>query len=351
VALVSGVSRAAAAGILVKGGKAIEGLARTRVLVIDKTGTLTHGRARIAAIEPEAAWSESEVLRLAASLDQASSHIMARAIVAEARQRGVALSAPADVTEVPGEGIEGSVDGRRVVVGGDGFVRSRVSAGEAEGAPRRRPGTVTVAVGVDGVLAGTLVLSDSLRPGARELVGALRALAIRRIVLASGDRRDVAEAVAGGLDLDAVHGELSPDLKIDVIRTERSHGPVMMIGDGVNDAPALAAADLGVAMGANGAQASAEAADVVLLVDDLSRIVTAIRIARRSQRIALQSVAVGIGLSVAGMLVAAAGYLMPVEGALIQEAIDVAVILNALRALTGDPEKPRFGPAQARSTQ
>jgi P-type E1-E2 ATPase len=151
--------------------------------------------------------------------------------------------------------------------------------------------------------------------------------------MASGDRRDVTEAVTRELSFDAVHGELTPEQKIEIVRSERSHGPVMMIGDGVNDAPALAAADLGVAMGANGAAASAEAADVVLLVDDLHRIVPAIRVARRSQRIALQSVAAGIGLSAAAMMVAALGYLTPVQGALVQEAIDVAVILNALRAL------------------
>ena len=170
------------------------------------------------------------------------------------------------------------------------------------------------------------------------MIAGLRRLGLARIVLASGDRRDVAEAVTVGLHLDAVHAELTPDQKIAIVQGEKRHGPVMMIGDGVNDAPALAAADLGVAMGAKGAAASAEAADVVLLVDQLGKIPAAVQAAHWSRRIALQSVFAGIGLSIAGMIVAALGYLSPVQGALIQETIDVAVILNALRALWG-PEQ------------
>jgi P-type E1-E2 ATPase len=163
----------------------------------------------------------------------------------------------------------------------------------------------------------------------------LRALGVERIVLASGDRRDVAEMIATGLAIDAIRSELDPDQKVLVVLSERKHGPVMMIGDGVNDAPALAAADVGVAMGAKGAAASAEAADVVLLVDQLDRILPAIEIAQRSRFIALQSVYAGIGLSIAGMFAAASGLISPVQGAVLQELIDVAVILNALRSLHG----------------
>ena len=196
-------------------------------------------------------------------------------------------------------------------------------------------GSVVVVVAVNGRLAGLLILADRLRSEAAQVIDSLRRLGIARIVLASGDRSDVAEAVTVGLHFDAVHADLTPDQKIAIVQTERSHGPVMMIGDGVNDAPALAAADLGVAMGAKGAAASAEAADVVLLVDRLDKIPVAVQVARWSRRIALQSVYAGIGLSVVGMIAAALGYLTPVQGALIQEAIDVAVILNALRALRG----------------
>jgi P-type E1-E2 ATPase len=201
--------------------------------------------------------------------------------------------------------------------------------------PDRVPGAATVSVGVDGAPAGELVLADPLREGTGALLAALRGEGIARLVLATGDRGDVAAEVAGGLGFDAVHAGLTPEGKVAVVMDERARGPVMMIGDGVNDAPALAAADLGVAMGARGAAASAEAADVVLLVDRLDRILPALRIAKRSRAIALQSVVAGLGLSVAGMVAAAFGLITPVQGALLQEVIDVAVILNALRALGG----------------
>jgi heavy metal translocating P-type ATPase len=334
VALVSGLSRAAKHGILIKGGRALETLAGVRALVIDKTGTLTHGRARIVASEVAGELSADELLRLAASLDQASKHIMAQTIVEEASGKGLALVAPSDVVETAGEGVEGRVGGRRVIVGGFRFVSGKLAeAGVSRLRASRPPGAAAIAVGVDGKLAGVLILADELRAGTEAMLRSLRSLGVERIVLATGDRRDVAEMVARGLSIDAVRSELSPDQKTLVVLSERKNGPVMMIGDGVNDAPALAAADLGVAMGAKGAAASAEAADVVLLVDQLDRILPAIRIARRSRFIALESVVAGLGLSIVGMLAAALGLITPVQGAVLQEVIDVAVILNALRAL------------------
>ena len=239
--------------------------------------------------------------------------------------------------ETAGEGIEGSVDGLNVVVGGIHFVRSKLTRTATNSLDRtQKAGAVIVAVAIDGEMAGEIVLADELRVGTQALLQSLRKLGIQRIVLATGDRREVAEAVAAGLGIDAVRSELTPDQKVLVVLTERKNGPVMMVGDGVNDAPALAAADIGVAMGARGTAASAEAADVVLLVDHLDRIVPAIQIARRSRLIALESVFAGIGLSLLGMIAAALGYITPVQGALLQEAIDVAVILNALRALGGN---------------
>ena len=332
VAIVAGLSRAARHGVLIKGGQTLEAMAQVRSLVIDKTGTLTTGRAALTSIEAMADLPADEILRIAASLDQASPHVVARTIVAEARARGLSLAPPTDVTEIPGDGILGRVEGRPVVVGGTAFVRSRLST--AKPPPRsQQSGSITVAVAIDGKLAGELILADGLRPGAKELLDDFRKLGVDRIVLATGDRREVADEVVSRLPIDAVRADLTPDQKIVVVLSERKNGPVMMIGDGVNDAPALAAADVGVAMGARGSAASAEAADAVLLVDNLDRVVTAIRIARRSRFIALESVYAGIGLSVVGMIAAAFGYLTPVQGALIQEVIDVAVILNALRAL------------------
>ena len=345
VALVAGLSRAAHFGVLIKGAGPLETMARIRTLILDKTGTLTDGRPQIVSIDSHDGMAQDDILRLAAALDQASKHPVAQAIVAAAKARNIVLPVPTDVAEIPGEGVVGRVEGRDVLVGGDDFVAGRVGQSSAiqEGLSA---GSVLVAVAVDGRIAGHLVMSDPLREGATEMLAGLREQGIKRILLATGDRAAVAARVTEGLGLDAVRSGLTPDQKVLLVLSERKNGPVMMVGDGVNDAPALAAADVGVAMGARGAAASAEAADVVLLVDQLDRLGPGIEIARASRRIALESVVVGIGLSVLGMIAAAFGYLTPVQGALLQEVIDVAVILNALRALRIDPHDPAsLGPA------
>ncbi|WP_026190533.1 heavy metal translocating P-type ATPase [Methylobacterium sp. WSM2598] len=338
VALVSGLSRAAGIGVLIKGGGALECLASLRVLVIDKTGTLTHGSARLAGIEAVAPAEAAEALRLAASLDQASAHPTARALGEAARARGLSLAPPAAVTEYPGEGIAGTVEGRAVAVGGPRLMRGLGIAFPPDrgGAP----GGARVLVAIDGAPAATLHVEDPLRGDGAGTLAALRAGGIDRIVLATGDRRAIAEHLAAGLPIDAVAADLDPAGKARIIAAERRHGPVAMVGDGVNDAPALAAADLGVALGARGAAAAAEAADVVLLVDSLAPLPRAIAIARRARAIALQSVWVGLGLSLAGMVAAALGYLSPIQGALLQEAIDASVILNAMRVLRGGDPAP-----------
>ncbi len=336
IAWVSGMSRAARNGILIKSGAALETMGRIRALVIDKTGTLTVGKPEVRTILTVDGTSADELFRLAASLDQASKHVVAESIVADARKRGLVLSIPSDVAETPGEGVTGIVDGRNIAVGGRQYVASRIGRAIAR-RPEVAPGTITVSVGINGVHAGEIVLADRLRDGTSRLLKTLRDIGVTRIVLATGDRVDVAKAVTAGLDIDSVRAELSADQKVLVVLSERKNGPVMMAGDGVNDAPALAAADVGVAMGARGAAASAQAADVVLLVDELGRIGPAMQIARRSRRIALQSVVAGLALSGLAMIAAAFGHLPPVQGAVLQEAIDIAVIMNALRALGGEP--------------
>ena len=351
VALVAGLSRAAHFGVLVKGAKPLEAMARISTLILDKTGTLTDGRPQIVSIDSHDGMAPDDLLRFAAALDQASKHPVAQAIVAAATARGLILPVPVDVVELPGEGVIGLVDARQVMVGGDGFVAQRTAKPRGDH-PDLAAGSLMVAVAVDGHLAGHLVMLDPLRAGAADMLARLRAQGIDRILLATGDRAEVARRVTEGLGFDAIHAGLTPDGKVDLVLAERRNGPVMMVGDGVNDAPALAAADVGVAMGARGAAASAEAADVVLLVDRVDRIAPGIEIARRARQIALQSVVVGIGLSVLGMIAAAFGYLTPVEGALLQEAIDVAVILNALRALRVSPAgivapQTTFDPARA----
>lgn len=345
VAIVSGLSRAAARGILIKGGKALEALARIRVLVLDKTGTLTRGEARITSEVVFGGMASAEVLRLAASADQVSKHVVARTLVAEAEARGLVLSVPTDARETPGEGVTARIDGHDVSVGGIGFVTGLTDGADADALRSlKKDNGVVVAVAVDGRLAGGLLMVDEVRTGAADLLRRLRASGIDRIVLATGDRRAVADAVVGDLPVDVIHADLAPDAKVAIVIAERAYGPVMMVGDGVNDAPALAAAEIGVAMGATGSSAASETADVVLLVDQLDRVAEAIAIATRSRSIALQSVGAGIGLSVVGMIVAAFGLITPVQGAVLQEVIDVAVILNALRALgAGRGEGPSPG--------
>jgi len=336
VALVAGLSRAAHFGVLIKGAKPLEALAQIKTLILDKTGTLTDGRPQIVRIDRLGEMPEDEILHFAAALDQASKHPVAQAIVAAAQARGIALPVPENAVETPGEGVAGTIDGRQVIVGGAAFVAAQARVAVSEAAVIGA-GSVVVSLAVDGKLAGHLVMADALRAGTADLLAGLRKLGVARIVLATGDRRAVAEAVTEGLGLDAVRADLAPGQKVALVLAERAGGPVMMVGDGVNDAPALAAADIGVAMGARGAAASAEAADVVLLVDHLDRLLPGIEIAQRSRRIAMESVVAGIGLSVLGMIAAAFGYLTPVQGALLQELIDVAVILNALRALRIKP--------------
>ena len=340
VALVAGLSRAAHFGVLIKGAKPLEALARIQTLILDKTGTLTDGRPQIVSIDTLGEMSEDEVLYFAAALDQASKHPIAQAIVAAARARGTVLPIPENVVETAGRRRcrdhrwpQGRGRKRRVCRLADwrDWRSTSRSLMRVRSWCRSR---------VDGKLVGHLVMADALRSGTAELLAGLRRLGIGRILLATGDRRAVAEAVTEGLGLDAVRSELTPDQKVLLVLTERKNGPVMMVGDGVNDAPALAAADIGVAMGARGAAASSEAADVVLLVDHLDRLLPGIEVAQRSRRIAFESVVAGIGLSILGMIAAAFGYLTPVQGALLQELIDVAVILNALRALRIEPGLP-----------
>ncbi len=332
VAIISGISRAARRGVLVKGGPVLETLARASVLVIDKTGTLTEGHASLVNIIPAGRRPVNEVLRLAASLDQASGHVIAHSIVSAARERGLKLSMPVNARETGGAGIEGRVDGHKVVIGGTDFVRKKLKLSSLR-KPASAPGSAVVTVAIGGHVAGHLILADALRHDAGRALARLRGAGVNRIVLASGDSQAVVGEIGGQLDLDSAMAELSPAQKVAVVLAERKNGVVLMAGDGVNDAPALAAADVGIAMGARGSPASADAADAVLLVDNLERIAEAVEIAKRSRKIALESVYVGLGLSLTAMVAAAFGYLPVLQGALFQEAIDVAVILNALRAL------------------
>jgi heavy metal translocating P-type ATPase len=342
VAILSGVSRAARVGVIVKGGAVIERLGEARTVILDKTGTLTLGTPEIERVVPVGGSDQSDMLRLAASVDQLSAHSLAEALVLGARRRGLELSFPVDVDEGAGQGAEGFVDGRRVAVGSESWLETRgypVPAGavqaldDANGAGRAK-----ILVGVEGRLAGAIVMADHLRPDARQLVEDLREAGIRHVAMATGDRVGVADEIGREVGVDRVYAEQTPEEKLELVRSIQQDAglrPVVMVGDGVNDAPALALADVGIAMGTAGATVASETADAVILVDRIGRVADALRIGRRSLSIARQSVLAGIGLSLVAMGFAAFGFIPPVYGALLQEGIDVAVILNALRALRG----------------
>ncbi|WP_334010828.1 heavy metal translocating P-type ATPase [Burkholderia cepacia] len=340
VAIVSGMSRCSKRGILVKGGGALERLAQATTLFFDKTGTLTGGRARIVAIECGADVAADDVLRLAASLAQASGHVISDALTVAAHERCIDLSLPSAVIETAGEGVTGRVDNRTVAIGKFEYVSAFATNAPWSGAFLARvvsEGGAAVFVGVDGVMIGAIQMADQVRLETPRALRLLKREGVERLVMLTGDRRDIAQAVGELLGVTDVRAEQTPTDKLVAIQAARKEGVTIMVGDGVNDAPALAAADVGIAMGARGAAASSEAADVVLLVDRLDRLVDAIRIARRSRRIALESVVAGMSLSVVAMTIAAAGFLQPIAGAVIQEVIDVAVIVNALRVLLDRP--------------
>ena len=336
VAIVSGISRCAKRGVLVKGGGALERLAQASTLFFDKTGTLTGGHARLVAVESDAGTTPDRVLRFAASLAQASGHVISEAVTTAARERNLALAVPASVVEQPGAGLRGEVDGRAVAIGSFAYVSTVAAPAPWSKAFLQRvanEGASAVFVSIDGVMAGAIQLADQIRLETPRALRLLRQEGIRRLIMLTGDRRDVAETIGATLGVTEVRAEQTPADKLAAIHAARGEGAVIMVGDGINDAPALAAADVGIAMGARGAAASSEAADIVLLVDRLDRLVEALRVARRTRRIAIESVVAGMALSFAAMAVAAFGYLPPLAGAMIQELIDVAVIANALRAL------------------
>jgi len=337
VAFIAGVAQAARRGILVKGGGPLEALARAQTVLFDKTGTLTVGGARLLSVEVAPGETAEEILMLGASLEQASHNVIARAIVAAAAERGLSLKLPEHVRESMGSGMQGVIDGRKVVAGSREMTLGGGHAPEWASRAIRRASwrsALIVFVAVEGRPIGALLLADELRSDTPRAIRLLRDAGINRIVMVTGDRVGAAQAIGAALDLDSVLAERVPSDKVDAVRSEQRFHPTIMVGDGINDAPALAAADVGIALGAGGASASSEAADVVILADRLDRVGEAIMIARRARHIAVESIIAGMTLSILAMLAGTFGWLTPVPAAIVQEVIDVAVILNALRALS-----------------
>lgn len=344
VALVSGLSRSAHLGIIVKNGAVLERLSRCTTLLIDKTGTITRGRPMLSDVAVGGALRPDDVLRLAASLDQLSPHVLAGSIVRSALSRGLDLEMPTLVEEEAGQGIRGEVAGRTITVGKASWCGVREDPAWAQRARRRvrLDGALTVFVGVEGEPVGVLVFDDPIRPDVERTMRRLRRRGVRRIAMVTGDRIEVAETVRAIIGVDEVFAERSPQEKLDIVRDESLRSSTMMVGDGINDAPALALADIGVAMGTRAATAASEAADVILTSDRLDRLDDAVAIAQKSLHVARQSMVTGIALSLVAMGFAAVGWLPAVWGALLQELIDVAVILNSLRALASDDDSPHL---------
>lgn len=328
VAFVGGMSRASRYGIIVKGGGTLEQLSRARTVAFDKTGTLTHGDPTVVAIRPSGTLGEDELFALVASAEAYSSHVLASAIVEAAYERGLTLRDATTAREEATNGVVAVIDGREVVVGKLRFVAQH--APDAQATPIAS-GELAVYVAVDGRFAGALLLSDRVRDNARPTIEALAALGITRFLILTGDAVETARHVAEHVGIADVNAELLPEDKVAIVRsiTER---PVIMVGDGVNDAPALAVADVGIAMGASGATAASESADAIIVIDDLSKTAQAVMVGQHTMRVALQSIWLGIGLSVGLMFVAAFGWLPAIVGAALQEVVDLATILYSLRA-------------------
>lgn len=329
VAFMGGMSRAARSGIIVKGGGVLEILARARTAVFDKTGTLTFGSPTITRILPSEPWDEPGLLTFVASAERVSSHVLAASIVSAAESRGLSLLPVEGSSEVAAQGITARIDGRLVAIGTLVFVAD--AASDAREAPLR-PGELAIYVAIDGRFAGTIVASDPVRDNARETIATLRGLGVRDVVMLTGDAQSTAASVAVALGITNFRADCLPVDKVNALRAI-SDRPVVMVGDGVNDAPVLAAADVGIAMGARGATAASESAAAVILIDDISAVGRAIEIGTDTVRIALQSIWLGIALSLGLMLIATFGVIPATLGAGIQEIVDLATILNALRAI------------------
>ena len=333
IALISGMSRAARHGIIVRTGSALEKLAEAKTIAFDKTGTLTVGKPVVDAVTAYDGFTEADVLGMAASLEQNSSHVLAIATVAGAEQRHIKPAKAKHVRELPGKGLMAIVQGKEVLVGRVGFMSEQgIAMPESFSEARIRQTATYVAIG--GNLAGTITYKDELRPDAQSTVSELKALGMTDMLMITGDHPEAAKAVAKAVGIKDFRAEALPADKLLAIESLPDK-PVVFVGDGVNDAPVLTAADVGIALGARGSTAASESADLVIMLDDFSRVARAVSIAKRTFSVARQSILVGIGLSLVLMLIFSTGILSPIIGAVLQEVVDVIVIFNALRAHNG----------------
>lgn len=331
--MIAAIARAARSGILIKGGLYLETLAKVDVMVFDKTGTLTANRPEVVRIESRnTAFSEADLLRVAAAADRRSAHPLAKAVVDHAARNRVVIPEPEQYEQLQGRGVKATIEGRAVLVGNSALLRE---SGVPLTAAIEDGGQTPIHIAVDGQFAGLIFIADILRSGAREALANLRDTGVKRIIMLTGDNAATANAVAAELGVDEVRADLMPEDKVTVIAELQKQGHrVAMIGDGINDAPALALADVGIAMGGGGTQAALEAADIALMTDDLAKIAIARAIARRAYRTVQENLFVGVGVvHVLGITAALLGWIGPIEAAVIHLGPDVLVFVNSVKLL------------------
>ncbi|HSW85383.1 MAG TPA: heavy metal translocating P-type ATPase [Candidatus Saccharimonadales bacterium] len=330
IALVSGMARASKYGIIVKTGSALERLAGAKSMAFDKTGTLTQGRLMVDEIIAMSDLSENQVLSLAANLESNSNHLVAVSIVNAARNKGLKLKRAKHVSEISGLGLKTVIKGQPVLVGRLNLMQQN-NINFPSKASRKNISKTAVYVAQGTEIKGVITFRDELRPDTKSTLEEIKSQGIKKFIMITGDNQATAELIAHNLNIKDVYAEALPADKLRILE-ETIERPVAFVGDGINDAPILAAADVGIALGARGSMAASESADMVIMQDDISRVAAALKIAKETFRIAKQSILVGIGLSLALMLIFATGKFSPLAGAIIQEGVDVVVIFNALRA-------------------
>ena len=333
MAMIAAIARAARHGILVKGGLYLERLAKADAFVFDKTGTLTYGEPEVVGVAVhDRALTEGDLLRYAAAADLRSAHPLAKAVVKAARERGLQIPDVQDFRTIHGRGVIGIVDAREVMVGNEALLTEHAVV--LRSAEEPHPGS-TVHIAVNGQLAGSLHFADQIKTGTAAVMTQLRRAGVKRIVMLTGDNAESATAVAGAIGITDIRADLLPEDKIKAVEALQREGLVVaMVGDGVNDAPALARADVGIAMGARGSQAAIEAADIALMTDDLQKIVTARLLARRAYRTIKENLFVGVGVvHVLGIIAALQGWIGPIQAALLHLGPDVLVFLNSVKLL------------------
>jgi heavy metal translocating P-type ATPase len=331
--MIAAIARAARQGILVKGGIYLELLAKADVMVFDKTGTLTVGQPAVVGIYPsDSSVSEETLLTWAASADRRSGHPLAKAIVARAEERKLSVPEPSEFEMIQGRGVNATVGGKTILAGNEKLLHENAIPMNPL---TREPAGTTIYVAVDGRFVGTLDLADPLRPGAKETVARLKATGVKKVIMLTGDSARIAKRVGGELGVDEVQADLLPEDKVNsIVALQKQGHSVAMIGDGVNDAPALARAHVGIAMGARGTQAAIEAADVALMTDDLSKIVFARALAKRAYRTIQENIYVGVGVvHVLGITAALLGWIGPIQAAMIHLGPDILVFLNSVKLM------------------